>query len=244
MLEIPKQCPECESTLERVKDQLYCRNALCGASMIKRVEKFAKVVKIKGLGIKTIEKLQLFSIADIYNIDLETTSAIIGEKLAEKLVQEVEKAKTLTLDVFLSAQSIPLIGTTASRKLAAVADSINTITKELCKEAGIGEKATDNLLHWINYQYDSSLPIKITPLPKQVLPAQNGQTVCITGKHEGYTRNSLKEFLEGKGFKVTTSVTKNTNILLVPSNTASTSSKYIKAKEVGAKILTLNELEN
>ena len=81
-IEIPTTCPSCESKLERVKDQLFCRNPNCGETQLKKVVNYAKVMKIKGLGEKTVEKLDLRSISDIYSLTLSAASAAIGEKLA------------------------------------------------------------------------------------------------------------------------------------------------------------------
>ena len=64
----PTSCPTCNSTLELVNDQLFCRNNNCEAKTSKLIEHFAKTLKIKGLGPKTIDKLPLNSISDIYSI--------------------------------------------------------------------------------------------------------------------------------------------------------------------------------
>ena len=65
-VKILKNCPSCNSDLIRIKDQLFCKNKTCPAINYKQVINYAKVLKIKGLGEKTIEKLSLKSISDIY----------------------------------------------------------------------------------------------------------------------------------------------------------------------------------
>ena len=62
---IPTHCPACNSELDTVKDQLFCRNPNCPAQSSKKVEHFAKTLKIKGLGAVTIEKLDLQDYHDI-----------------------------------------------------------------------------------------------------------------------------------------------------------------------------------
>ena len=81
-------------------------------------ENFAKVLKIKGLGAATIEKLRLGSIIEIYELTLDEVRETIGDKLAIKLIKEITNtAYNIPLQDLLPAFSIPLIGKTASNKL-------------------------------------------------------------------------------------------------------------------------------
>ena len=66
-IEAPEFCPSCESSLEWRNELLYCVNSLCPAQVQKRIEHFAKTLKIKGLGPKSIEKLDISSFHEIYN---------------------------------------------------------------------------------------------------------------------------------------------------------------------------------
>ena len=76
-IEIIKNCPSCDSLLERVNDQLFCRNDYCDSRNTKQVEKYANVVRIKGLGLATINKLGLTSITDIYKLEKDNIVDII-----------------------------------------------------------------------------------------------------------------------------------------------------------------------
>ena len=147
----PTFCPSCEGLLKWEKELLYCRNPDCGSQVAKKIENFAKVLKIKGLGKVNIEKLELRRVNDIYELTLEEVKEVIGEKLAIKLIAEITKtAYSVSLNDLLPAFSIPLIGKTASNKLCSVANCIFDITEETCKEAGLGPKATESLLDWYN----------------------------------------------------------------------------------------------
>ena len=240
MIEIPEQCPACGGKLERVKDQLFCRCDMCPAQLSKQVEKYAKALKIKGLGAKTIESLGLQSIEDIYSLDYEFSCSVIGEKLTDKLFMEIEKASTVEIAQFIAGLGIPLIGVTAGNKLATVVDNMEEITLEKCKEAGLGDKASSNLLTWLESN-PMQLPIKIVN-SKVKASTTKSKTVVVTGKIPGYTRATMQEYLESLGYKVTSSVSKNTDILIVPNKT-SVSSKVTKAEELGVEILTIDELE-
>ena len=79
----PTNCPSCHSILEWTNDQLFCKNDNCPAKSSKLVEHFAKTLKIKGLGPKTVEKLSLDSINKIYDIAFSYIEKRLGSsKLA------------------------------------------------------------------------------------------------------------------------------------------------------------------
>ena len=115
---IPTHCPACNTALDIVNDQLFCRNSDCPAKSSKRVEHFAKTLKIKGLGKATLEKLDIQDYHDIYSFTKEEIVLLLdSEKLGEKLFAEIEKSKDADLTTLLPAFSIPLIGRSATNKL-------------------------------------------------------------------------------------------------------------------------------
>ena len=86
-IEIPHNCPACDYPLETVNDQLFCRNTACSARLDKQIEHFAKALSIKGLGAKTIEKLQLADTTELYYLDLDDLIEALGsERMATKLL--------------------------------------------------------------------------------------------------------------------------------------------------------------
>ena len=78
-IEIPDVCPSCGTSLKLKNDQLFCNNDSCPAKNSKIVEGFAKTLRIKGLGPKTIEKLNLEYIDDIYNELISKISAQLDD---------------------------------------------------------------------------------------------------------------------------------------------------------------------
>ena len=94
---ILSKCPSCGFPLQRVKDQLFCRNMNCGATQSKRVLHFIKTMKIKGLGEKTVEKLGIDSIEDVYNLSRGIMIDVMGQKIGEKLFLEIENSKDIEL---------------------------------------------------------------------------------------------------------------------------------------------------
>lgn len=241
MIKIPEVCPSCGSKLKEVNEQLFCVNKQCPAQSLKKLEHFCKVMKIKGMGPKTLEKLNFEYISDIYNFSLEYYINILGEKVGRKLFLEVESSKTADLATILEAFSIPLIGGTASKKIASVVSSIDEINEVTCKTAGLGEKATQQLLEWLSSKEYKELPFDYKSESKSVVGGNKNITVCITGKLENFSnRNEATKYLESLGFKCTTSVTKNTDVLV--DEEGRESSKSEKAKELGIPILTIQQL--
>lgn len=242
-IEEPSACPSCSDTLVKVKDQLFCRNLLCPAQANKKVEHYCKTVGIKGLGPATIRKLKISSLTELYYLDLDDLKEVLGEKLAIKLQDEINKSRAVSLNVFIAALSIPLIGETASDKLCEVIHSMDDINYDTCKKAGLGDKATTNLLDWMETEGKEILPFfPFTPEIKISNDTSGLKTVCITGKLKSFKKKAdAEEVLRAAGFRLVDSITKTTNYLVDEGN--STSTKRKTAEKYGITIVTdLNDL--
>lgn len=243
-IQIPTHCPCCDYPLELVNMQLFCRNTACSAQLFKKIENFAKVLQIKGLGPKSIEKLELSDLTELYYLDIAVVTSALGEKIAVKLLDEIERSKTATLANVLAAMSIPLVGGTASNKIAAVVSNISEITQETCKIAGLGDKVTSNLLNWIATDYQEMkefLPFEFKS-GKQKPVSADAKRVCITGKLKSFKKKADAESsLTAAGFILVDSVTKTTDYLV--DEGGSMSAKREKAVQYGITIITdLNDL--
>lgn len=237
----PDFCPCCDSTLERVQDQIFCRNQSCPAQLYKRVEHFTKTLGIKGFGPKTVDKLALDSIAEIYYLEFDDVATALGsERMAEKLLSEIELSRKSSLDKVIAAFSIPLIGQTLSGRLCQVVDHIDDITPEKCKEAGFGDKATANLIHWLETEFQEVrefLPFDFRASGKEAISANNGKSICITGKLVSFkTKAEATTALQAAGYKVVDSVTKTTDMLVDEGDKGSDKRK--KAEALGLPIIT------
>jgi NAD-dependent DNA ligase len=240
---IISKCPACNSILNRIKDQLFCDNETCGAQQVKKLVNFAKVMKIKGLGEKTIERLELETIEDIYIISKEYLINIIGEKLGEKLFVAIQHSTNTSLEKVLPAFSISLVGTTAAKKLNKVVSTLDEITFDICKEAGLGNKVSLNLCDWLEYnkQVYENLPFTFKELASSQRIESKNIKVCITGKLNDYqSRELASSFLESKGITVVSGVSKTLDYLINEDNKPS--SKLSKATEYGIPIFTIKQL--
>jgi len=241
-VKIPTTCPSCDTSLNRIKDQIFCTNKDCSASILKKIVAYAKVLKIKGLGEKTIEKLALTSIPSIYTLSLEYITNAVGEKLATKLIVEIEKSKHTSLAILLASFSIPLIGTTAGNKIAKHTTSIYNVNKEVCKLAGLGEKATASLLSWL---IDNKSLYDNIPVQTSIVTADNSvatKVVCISGKLSSFpSKAKATEFLNSLGYSLVSGMSKKVDYLINEDN--KDSSKVKLARKYDIEIVTIEELK-
>lgn len=240
----PEVCPSCEYSLEWKNDMLYCTNILCPAQIQKRIEHFARSLKIKGLGPKSIEKLGLTSLLDIYNLSYYTIkSALSSEKLAIKLLREINHSRKASMNDVLPAFSIPLIGKTAATKLSSKIKSLFDLDEDKCKAAGLGPKATESLLSWYSDEFEHSL--KKLPFDWQFktpkIATETKGAVCISGKLSSFkTKAEATKALSYAGYVVKSSLTKDVIFLINESGIESAKTK--EARERGITIITsLNE---
>lgn len=241
-IEIPTNCPCCNATLELVNAQLFCRNSACPAQLNKKLEHFAKVLGIRGLGEKTIAKLALSDITELFYLDRDQTVEVLSStKLADKLLLEIDQAKGADLATVIASMSIPLVGVTLATKVCSVVDCIDEITPEKCKEAGLGDKATANLMDWLENEFPEMKEfLPFTFVSKRSAPASNAgdkPIVCITGKLSSVkTKSEAASLLVAAGYHVVDTVTKTTQYLLDEGSKGSEKRK--KAEANGITIIT------
>ncbi len=238
---IPTACPVCEGDVEWKNDLLYCANPECEGKIAKKIEHFVKTLKIKGLGPKTLEKLELSSYGQLFRLTEEQLAkAIKSEKVAEKLYSELENAAKAPANILLPAFGVPLIGKTASGKLSTVCESIFDIDEDSCKKAGLGPTATHNLLTWLEtvfVEIAPDLPFSFHFERPRAQTVKETGIVCISGKLSSFkTKAEATKKLEEAGYTVKSSLTKDVTILVNESGIES--AKTQKARANGVQIVT------
>ena len=216
---------------------LYCRNVSCGSQSQKRVQHFAKTLKIKGLGPAAVEKLGLSSPNDVYQLSFEDiVEGLNSEKLAEKLLVEIQNSKKASLNEVLPALSIPLIGKTATEKLSVVCEDIYDINTESCKRAGLGPKATESLMDFLSQEDIDYAYLPHSMKFRKTASAEIKGIVCISGRLKSFkTKADAARALSELGYKVVSSLTKEVTTLVNESGIES--AKTMKARESGIMII-------
>ena len=261
-IEVPKYCPYCGSELIQQGVHYFCENTLsCKPQMVKSIVHFAsrEGMDIEGFSEKTaeqfFEKLNIKSIPDLYRIEKEDLLTLekFGEKKASNIINAIEKSKTPELSSFIYALGIPNVGKKTAKDLVKHFRSLEGIQRstfdELLSIKDVGEIVAKSIIEFFRQEkiiksMNELLELGITPVVdnlevKEESPFMN-KTVVITGSLHNYTRTDIKEKLESLGAKVSSSVSKKTDFVLVGEEPGS---KFDKAMELGVKIINEEELE-
>lgn len=265
-LQIPDACPACkgEARVEQENDVkvLRCLNPRCPAKKIKAFTLFASrdAMNIEGLSEATLEKFIakgfLRDFGDLFEIGKYKEEIIemegFGQKSYENLIENLEKARTVTLPRVLYSLGIPGIGLANAKLICRHFDQdmeqiMNASEEEISGVDGIGPVLAKNLATYFsqaeNVQTWKHLSSQLNIEAEEVTgdTTLEGKTFVITGSLEQFAnRKELKELIESKGGKVTGSVTGKTDYL-INNNPASASSKNKKARELGVPILSEEE---
>lgn len=200
----------------------------------KVIEHFVKTMEIKGLGPANIEKMSITHPLDIYEEDNWDELGAIGIKIED----EVSKSKAKPYETVLASLGIPGVGKSTAKLIIQKIPAFRNLKDiQYVDIKGIGPATIDSILAWLeeNENWVLQLPLQMEQaISVSTLISTTTRKVCITGKMD-MTRNELAEILEKLGFKVTSTVTKDCYALITGGDT--TSSKYIKAKELGIIIV-------
>jgi len=237
----PSHCPSCDSELVWENDLLYCRSSVCGEQAYKSVEHFAKTMKIKGLGPASIRKLNWMCPSEIYLASAESILASLGsEAVTNKLMSEILNSFDAPLERLLPAFGIPLIGNTATRKLSETVSHITEINADTCERAGLGPKATYNLLEWIENDlryFVEHIPCTWYFSDTPSYPIVNKGTVCISGRLKSFkSKAEATTALNTAGYDVKSSLTKQVTHLI--NEGGQESAKTRQARDTGVTIVT------
>ncbi|HFI0463162.1 TPA: NAD-dependent DNA ligase LigA [Streptococcus suis] len=265
-LQIPTTCPECQSHLERLDGEvaLRCLNPLCPAQRLAGLSHFVSrdAMNIVGLGKRImeqlIEKRLVKSPADLYYLtkDQILTLDKTKEKSADKLLAAIQASKSQGLDKVLFGLGIRHVGAKAARLIAQVFSNIEAVmaasTEDLMAIDGLGMTIANAIVTYFQ-QEDAREEIRRLSAAgvqmsyegvtiDQVAQMDNpwvGKTIVITGSFQNFDRKALKTLLENQGAKVTGSVSKKTDLVLVG---ADAGSKLTKAQDLGIETMDESQL--
>ena len=255
-LDIPTNCPSCDSQLLHFEDEvaLRCINPRCPAQIMEGLIHFASrdAMNITGLGPSIVEKLfaanLVKDVADIYRLKEEDFLLLEGvkEKSASKLYQAIQASKENSAEKLLFGLGIRNVGSKASQLLLQHFHSIKNLAQadpeEVASIESLGSVIAQSLQTYFATEGSKILldelkeaGVNLDYKGQTVVAdaALSGLTVVLTGKLERLTRSEAKNKLESLGAKVTGSVSKKTNLVVAG---ADAGSKLQKAQELGIEV--------
>ena len=255
-LDIPTNCPSCDSQLLHFEDEvaLRCINPRCPAQIMEGLIHFASrdAMNITGLGPSIVEKLfaanLVKDVADIYRLKEDDFLLLEGikEKSASKLYQAIQASKENSAEKLLFGLGIRHVGSKASQLLLQHFHSIENLAQadpeEVASIESLGSVIAQSLQTYFATEGSKILldelkeaGVNLDYKGQTVVAdaALSGLTVVLTGKLERLTRSEAKSKLESLGAKVTGSVSNKTDLVVAG---ADAGSKLQKAQELGIEV--------
>jgi DNA ligase (NAD+) len=258
----PERCPQCDTHLVREpnpddpdKVLIRCPNGLgCPAQARGALRHFASrlAMDIEGLGEKIVDQLVTARLvmrpSDLYHLQLDTLVGLerMGKLSAQNLLDAIEVSKRRPLDRALMALGIPTVGESTARDLAKHFGSIDALMDAdeaaLTGVFGVGQTVAHEIRTFFSEEANRAEIARLREAGVQFPPVERvvtattlaGKTFVLTGTLPSMSRDAAKAMIEGAGGKVTGSVSKKTDYVVVG---ADAGSKLEKARELGVAIL-------
>jgi DNA ligase (NAD+) len=254
-IEKPLKCPSCNSELIQNGVHIFCENTLsCKPQMVKSIVHYGSrdAMNIEGFNDKTaeqlFEQLNIRQIADLYDITVEDLLNLerFGQKKAQNLVTAIDQSKNCSLDSFIYALGIPNVGKKTASDLVKHFKTLEALmeakVEDLVAIQDIGDVVANSIVEFFHDEKIKQSVIAL--LEKGVNPINDvkeakdnpfkDKTVVVTGSLTSFTRGEMEKLLSDLGAKVSGSVSKKTDYVIVGE---SPGSKYKKAVELGIEIL-------
>jgi DNA ligase (NAD+) len=259
----PKNCPSCQEPVRRMEGEVasYCINSACPAQLVRNLEHFASrtAMDIEGLGIKIVEQLAqsglVKDLAGLYDLTLDDLLSLEGfaGKKAQNLLTAIEESKQRSLPRLLTGIGIQGVGEVMAADLAREFGNLDALRNasidRLQEIDGVGPNIAEALADWFSRKPNRQLLDRfrkqgIWPAHVESGAAKSSslkeKTFVITGTLSKYSREEAKALIEANGGKVTDSVSKKTDYLVLGEEPGS---KLQKAKALNITILDEKALE-
>ncbi|MFP3014461.1 MAG: NAD-dependent DNA ligase LigA [Arsenophonus sp.] len=262
-IKFPTNCPVCNSSIEYTEDNIIIRcsgGLVCAAQRKASLRHFVsrRAMNIKGIGNKIIDQLvdkkYVRTAVDIYHLNFNILRQLdrVGVKFAQNLINAIDKSKQNTLDKFIYALGIREVGETTAYNLACHYRTLTSLMvaniESLKMVKDVGNIVANHIANFFNEQHNQNVvhelinEIGIKLEPMTVNKNNNlfsGKTIVLTGKLNYLTRDKFKNKLISLGAKVTTAISKKTDIVIVGN---SAGSKLEKANKLKIKIINEDKL--
>jgi len=255
----PEQCPTCGQPVEQVEGEVdrFCVNNACPAQLVRNLEHFVSRggMDIVGLGIQIVIQLVeaglVRDLADIYTIKKEDLLKLEGfaEKKAENLMQSIAASRDRPLGRLITALGIPSVGEVLANDLPRYFTDLEMLSmaskEDLVRVDGVGPNTAEAIVEWFVVPSNQEVirkfrEVGVWPSSRQKSGKSNGPmpleglTLVVTGTLPTYSREQVKELIQNSGGKVTDSVSKKTDYVVVGDNAGS---KLDKARQLGVTVL-------
>ncbi|MBI2609356.1 MAG: NAD-dependent DNA ligase LigA [Deltaproteobacteria bacterium] len=255
---IPSTCPVCGAHAYREEEEavVRCSGVGCPAKLKEAVSHFVSrnALNIDGFGEKNVDHFidagLIQSFSDIYKIKKADLLKLErwGEKSASNLIEAIEKSKKQTLDRFLYALGIRFVGEHTAKILVQHFGSLEKMMKasyeELLEIYEVGPKVAQSVSEFFKEKKNRDEVLKLLKIGFQFLSLKKtsshlqGTIFVLTGTLNSLSRGEAKKLLEACGARVSGSVSKMTDFVVVG---ALPGSNYDKAKELGVAVLSEEE---
>ncbi len=259
---MPKECPVCGTKIHKAEGEVAyrCVNAACPAKLKESLLHFAgrHAMNIDGLGAKIVDQLVdkglVKDFADLYSLKLEQLAGLerMAEKSAQNLLDEIEASKSNSLARLIYALGIPFVGERTAQLLAEHFGSLDKLAsatvEELSEVPEVGPKVAASIVEFFSEPANRKLVEKLRKAglrftEERKAPRDSrlaGKTFVFTGALAHRSREEAEELVVSHGGKVSSSVSKKTDYVVVGSEPGS---KYDKAKSLGVTILDETQFE-
>jgi DNA ligase (NAD+) len=259
---VPERCPECGSKIHKDPEEVAyrCVNASCPAKRKESLLHFAgrHAMNIDGLGEKIVDQLVdkglVKDVADLYELKLEDVAALdrMAEKSAQNLLDEIKASKNNSLARLIYALGMRFVGERTGQLLADHFGSLPKLAEasleELMEVPEVGPKVAQSIADFFSEAANRQIIKKLhkagvrpTVEKRQVKSDKfGGKSFVFTGGLANRSREQAGDMVQQHGGKVTGSVSKKTDYVVVGTDPGS---KYDKARELGVNILTESEFE-
>jgi len=257
---MPDTCPICDGNVVQEGEHHYCTNASCPAQLRRSLQHFCSrdAMDVEGLGAEAADQLVdaglVESLADLYFLDRDDLVALDGwgETSADNLLDELAASRDVPLATFVYALGIRHVGTERARALAAafsLDDLMDATVDDLREVEDVGPEVAAAVVDYFDSEANVRMVKRlidddgagIEPTRRERDDELDGLTVVFTGSVPGYTRSELTELLETHGANVTSSVSGETDYLVVGENPGTR--KREQADEEGVETLDPDAFE-
>lgn len=233
---IPEECPICGAETYRDGDFLFAKHTTdCGVFIVRKLEHFTKVMEIKGFGQKVLEQLVdreiVLELEDFYKLQSSDLMPLdrMGQKLADKLIDQIEQRKEVPVEVFLRAFGIDELGKHVSKILGREYETMDEIfemtEEELAAIHTIGEVIAKRVVEGLAERKEEIealleyvTPIFPEPVDESEIPtdrALSGKRVLFTGTLESMKRSEAQKKVVEQGGEAPGSVSKDLDYLVI-----------------------------